>query len=144
MGRCHVTSHPLYCCSTKMKRRPCWCPKPILWDLNSFLVQTLFSLEIYIAGHVSETAVFPILKFVTQSYIAFLHDVTSAILVFQNNKTATKLVFQTSPQWVACKQQTHFRSSPIFRRESSDDSHLHSHLQFKMKDSGQILMSQVT
>ena len=24
-----------------MKRRPCWCPKPILWELNSFLMQTL-------------------------------------------------------------------------------------------------------
>ena len=24
-----------------MKRRPCWCPKPILRELNSFLMQTL-------------------------------------------------------------------------------------------------------
>ena len=24
-----------------MKRRPCWCPKTILWELNSFLMQTL-------------------------------------------------------------------------------------------------------
>ena len=24
-----------------MKRRPCWCPKPILWELNSFLMQTI-------------------------------------------------------------------------------------------------------
>ena len=24
-----------------MKRRPCWCAKPILWELNSFLLQTL-------------------------------------------------------------------------------------------------------
>ena len=24
-----------------MKRRPCWGPKPILWELNSFLLQTL-------------------------------------------------------------------------------------------------------
>ena len=24
-----------------MKWRPCWCPKPILWELNSFLMQTL-------------------------------------------------------------------------------------------------------
>ena len=24
-----------------MKRRPCWCPKPFLWELNSFLMQTL-------------------------------------------------------------------------------------------------------
>ena len=23
-----------------MKRRPCWCPKPILWELNSFHMQT--------------------------------------------------------------------------------------------------------
>ena len=24
-----------------MKQRPCWCPKPVLWELNSFLIQTL-------------------------------------------------------------------------------------------------------
>ena len=24
-----------------MKRRPCLCPKPVLWELNSFLMQTL-------------------------------------------------------------------------------------------------------
>ena len=24
-----------------MKRRPCWCPKPVLWELNYFLMQTL-------------------------------------------------------------------------------------------------------
>ena len=24
-----------------MSRRPCWCPKTILWELNSFLMQTL-------------------------------------------------------------------------------------------------------
>ena len=27
--------------SQTMKRRPCWCPKPILWEWNSFLMQTL-------------------------------------------------------------------------------------------------------
>ena len=27
--------------SQTMKRRPCWRPKPILWELNSFLMQTL-------------------------------------------------------------------------------------------------------
>ena len=26
-----------------IKRRPCWCPKPLMWELNSFLMQT-FSL----------------------------------------------------------------------------------------------------
>ena len=24
-----------------MKRRPCWCSKPVLWTLNSFLMQTI-------------------------------------------------------------------------------------------------------
>ena len=28
-------------CPKTMKRRPCWCPKPVLWELNSFLMQTL-------------------------------------------------------------------------------------------------------
>ena len=27
--------------SQNNERRPCWCPKPILWELNSFLMQTL-------------------------------------------------------------------------------------------------------
>ena len=27
--------------SQTMKRRPCWCPKPVLWELNSFLMQML-------------------------------------------------------------------------------------------------------
>ena len=27
IDRCHMTS-----------RRPCWCPKPVLWELNSFLI----------------------------------------------------------------------------------------------------------
>ena len=26
--------------SQTMKRRPCWCPKPILWELYTFLMQT--------------------------------------------------------------------------------------------------------
>ena len=29
-----------------MKRRPCWCPKPVLWELNSFLMQTLSFVSI--------------------------------------------------------------------------------------------------
>ena len=33
----HMTSR----CPKTMKRPPCWCPKPILWELNSFLMQTL-------------------------------------------------------------------------------------------------------
>ena len=37
----HMTSRRRYWCSKTMKRRPCWCPKPILWELNSFLMQTL-------------------------------------------------------------------------------------------------------
>ena len=33
-----------------MKRRPCWCPKPILWELNSFLMQTLSFVPINLHG----------------------------------------------------------------------------------------------
>ena len=28
-------------CFHMTSRRPCWCPKPVLWELNSFLMQTL-------------------------------------------------------------------------------------------------------
>ena len=40
MNIVHIMSHP-----------PCWCPKPVLWEFNSFLMQTLLS-----ASHVSENA----------------------------------------------------------------------------------------
>ena len=35
-----MTSRRPYWCSKTMKRRPCWCSKTILWELNSFLIQT--------------------------------------------------------------------------------------------------------
>ena len=28
-------------CFHMTSRRPCWCPKPVRWELNSFLMQTL-------------------------------------------------------------------------------------------------------
>ena len=37
----HMTSRQPYWCSKTMKRRPCCCPKLILWELNSFIIQTL-------------------------------------------------------------------------------------------------------
>ena len=37
-------------CPKTIKRRPCWCPKQILWELNSFLMQTL-SLVVLINLH---------------------------------------------------------------------------------------------
>ena len=33
-----VTEAMFNWCSTTMKQRPCWCSKPILWELNSFLM----------------------------------------------------------------------------------------------------------
>ena len=39
--RFYMTSRRPYWCSKTMKRRPCWCTKTILWELNSFLIQTL-------------------------------------------------------------------------------------------------------
>ena len=34
---------PLYSieCFHMTSRRPCWCPKPVLWEMNCFLMQTL-------------------------------------------------------------------------------------------------------
>ena len=37
----HMTSRRPYWCSKTMKRLPCWCPKPVPWEFNSFLMQTL-------------------------------------------------------------------------------------------------------
>ena len=39
--RFYITSRRPYWCSTTMKRRPCWRTNTILWELNSFLMQTL-------------------------------------------------------------------------------------------------------
>ena len=36
-----MTSRRPYWCPKTMKQRPCWCPKVILWELKSFLMQTL-------------------------------------------------------------------------------------------------------
>ena len=36
--RFQMTSGRPYRCSKTIKRRPCWCCKPILWELNSFLM----------------------------------------------------------------------------------------------------------
>ena len=36
-----MTSRRPYWCPKTMKRRPCCCSEPILWELNSFLMQTL-------------------------------------------------------------------------------------------------------
>ena len=55
----HMTSRPPYSFSRRRKRWPCWCPKPVLWDLNSLLnllCKNFLLLQwIYVdAGHVSE------------------------------------------------------------------------------------------
>ena len=44
--RFHMASLRPYWSPKTMKRRPCWCPKPILWELNSFLMQTIFFVPI--------------------------------------------------------------------------------------------------
>ena len=41
MECCHMTSRRPYWCPKTMKRRAFCCPKSILWELNSFLMQTL-------------------------------------------------------------------------------------------------------
>ena len=40
--RFHMTSRRPYRCSETIKRRPCWCSKPILWELISFLTSLSF------------------------------------------------------------------------------------------------------
>ena len=54
----HMTSWRPHWCPKTMKRRPCWSPRLILWELNSFLMQTLSFVPVNCvdAGHVSENA----------------------------------------------------------------------------------------
>ena len=42
----HMTSRRPYWCPKTMKRRPCWSSKPVLWELSSFLMQTLSFVSI--------------------------------------------------------------------------------------------------
>ena len=42
----YLTSRRPYWYAKTIKRQPCWCPKPILWELNSFLMQTLSYVSI--------------------------------------------------------------------------------------------------
>ena len=55
-----MTSRRPYWHPKTMKRRPCWCPKPILWELNSFLIQALpfVPLNSINAGNVSENVLY--------------------------------------------------------------------------------------
>ena len=43
-----MTSRRPYWCPKTMKQWPCWCPKPVLWEVNSFLMQTLSFVTIYL------------------------------------------------------------------------------------------------
>ena len=42
----HLTSRRPYWYPKTIKRRPCWCRRQILWELNFFLMQTLSSVSI--------------------------------------------------------------------------------------------------
>ena len=54
-----VTSRPPCLFANTIKRRPCWCAKPILWQLNFFLRQKLSFVQIGIAAdHVGENALY--------------------------------------------------------------------------------------
>ena len=44
----HMTLRRPYWCPKTMKQWPCWCPKLILWELNSFLMQTLSFVPIHL------------------------------------------------------------------------------------------------
>ena len=43
-----MTSRRPFWCPKTMKPRPCWCFKPVLWELNSFLIQTLSFVPIHL------------------------------------------------------------------------------------------------
>ena len=46
-----MTSRRPYWFSKTIIRRPCWCAKPILWELNSFLMKTLSFVPINLHRH---------------------------------------------------------------------------------------------
>ena len=54
--------------SQTMKWRPCWCPKPILWKLNSFLMQTLSFVPINLHRRWPHEWKHSILKYLSYTY----------------------------------------------------------------------------
>ena len=54
--------------SQTMKWRPCWCPKPILWKLNSFLTQTLSFVPINLHRRWPHEWKHSILKYLSYTY----------------------------------------------------------------------------
>ena len=54
--------------SQTMKWRPCWCPKPILWKLNSFLMQTLSFAPINLHRRLPHEWKHSILKYLSYTY----------------------------------------------------------------------------
>ena len=54
--------------SQTMKWRPCWCPKPILWKLNSFLMQTLSFVPINVHRCWPHEWKHSILKYLSYTY----------------------------------------------------------------------------
>ena len=65
---------PIYWCSKTMKRRPCWCSKPILWELvilNVLFLCKRFLFFQYICidfGHASENALKSFLELAMNVY----------------------------------------------------------------------------
>ena len=56
-----------------MKWRPCWCPKPVLWEWNSFLMPTISFVPIHLhTGHVGENALYATSTFAIMHLICAL------------------------------------------------------------------------
>ena len=95
----HDVTAAIFWCPNTMKRRPCCCPKPILWELNSFLMQMLrfVPMNSINAGNVSENVLYRM----TRSLVNFKAESTrirfdSNILIILSS-SHTRAYMNTQP-----------------------------------------------
>ena len=85
----HMTSRWPYHCPKTMKRRPCWCPKPVLWELNSFLMQPLSFVPVNL--HICWRREWKHSIVLVKVYIKDLQQcIISAVLAFQSCQQMAK------------------------------------------------------
>ena len=87
-----------------MKRWPCWCPKPILWELTSFLKQTVSSVPINLHRRMSrgwKRYIGKILRFSRLYKDREIKDPGILILAkFKYPRNEVPIMYSLSSQWV--------------------------------------------
>ena len=113
----HMTSRQPY-----LKRRPYWCPKPVLWELNSFLMQTLSFVPINLhrcwPREWKHSFVDRLLNKLKKSKGAGLHKISSRLIqgcAALISQYISINYFQLPDEWTLTKV------TPIFKQDDRSD-----------------------